>query len=74
MAEWSQFGRLLIIGGLVITVAGLAMVIGARVPFLGRLPGDLTFRRGSWTISAPLATSLLLSVILTIVIKVIVRR
>lgn len=74
MAEWSQLGRFLVIGGVVMVIAGLAVVLGARVPFLGRLPGDLTFHRGNWTVSAPLATSLLLSVILTIVLNIAVRR
>lgn len=72
--EWSQIGRLLVITGLVLAAMGLALLVGARVPFLGRLPGDLMFRRGSFTLSAPLATSLLLSVVLTIILNIAIRR
>ncbi len=72
--EWSQIGRLLVITGLVLAAMGLALLVGVRVPFLGRLPGDLTLRRGSFTLSAPLATSLLLSVVLTIILNIAIRR
>jgi hypothetical protein len=57
--------RLLIVLGLVLLVAGVAMQLG--FPF-GRLPGDLTFRRGNTTVYLPLATSLLVSVVLSIVV------
>ena len=61
-------GRLLIAGGLVMVVAGLAMTYGLP---LGRLPGDFHFRRGSFTLYVPLATSLLASVVLTLVVAII---
>ncbi len=57
-------GRMLVVAGLLIAVVGLVMMAG--VP-LGRLPGDITFRRGNSTISIPIVTCLLLSVLLTIV-------
>jgi DUF2905 family protein len=53
---------LLIVGGLL--VAGSAF--GGKVPFLGRLPGDLYVQRGSWSFYFPLTTSILVSVLLTI--------
>ena len=57
-------GRLLILGGLVMVVAGLAMTYGLP---LGRLPGDFTFRRGGFSIYVPLASCILVSVLLTLV-------
>lgn len=57
-------GRLLILGGLVMVVAGLAMTYGLP---LGRLPGDFTFRRGGVSIYVPLASCILVSVLLTLV-------
>jgi hypothetical protein len=57
-------GRLLIVVGLVIAGIGLLMTLG--VPF-GRLPGDFTVRRGNVTFVFPLATSIVLSVLLTLI-------
>jgi len=57
-------GRTLVVVGLLIAVVGLVMMAG--VP-LGRLPGDITIRRGSITIAIPIVTCLLLSLLLTIV-------
>jgi hypothetical protein len=56
-------GKLLLIAGLVIASVGLVMMAGLPV---GRLPGDLTFRRGNFTFYFPLATSILVSLILTL--------
>jgi hypothetical protein len=57
-------GRTLVVVGLLIALVGL--VIMAGVP-LGRLPGDITIRRGNFTLSIPIVTCLLLSLLLTIV-------
>jgi hypothetical protein len=57
-------GRLLVIIGLVI--AGLGLLISVGLP-IGRLPGDFTIRRGSFTFYFPLATSILASILLTLV-------
>lgn len=56
-------GKFLIVLGLVI--AGIGMLISLGLP-LGRLPGDIAYRRGNFTFYFPLATSILLSIILTI--------
>jgi DUF2905 family protein len=58
-------GKLLLIGGLVI--AGIGLLVMAGVP-LGRLPGDIVVRRGSGTFYFPLATSILLSIILSLLL------
>lgn len=69
----SELGRALIILGIVILVVGIAVSLGPRLPFLGKLPGDISIHRGDTHIYIPLATGLLLSVILTVVINVILR-
>ena len=56
-------GRLLIILGLVIAAAGLLMTWGLPI---GRLPGDFTVRRGNVSFYFPLATSILASIVLTL--------
>jgi hypothetical protein len=57
--------KLLIVVGLVFVAAGVAMQFGLP---LGRLPGDFTFRRGTTTVYLPLATSLLVSVVLSVIV------
>ena len=54
---------LLVVGG-VLVVFGLLLTFGARIPGLGRLPGDFAYRKGNFTLYFPLATSLLLSLVL----------
>jgi hypothetical protein len=69
-----QFGRLLLISGLVLAGLGLVLLLAGRLPFLGRLPGDFTFSRDNVTIYVPLATSIILSVLLTLVLNLLARR
>lgn len=57
-------------GGLVIAGIGLLMMAG--IPF-GRLPGDIVIRKGSGTFYFPLATSILLSIILTLLLSILRR-
>lgn len=67
-------GRLLIILGLLLVAAGLAVIALQRIGLpIGRLPGDMTFRGRNVTIFAPLGTSLLVSVLLTLVLLLIAR-
>ena len=56
-------GKLLVVVGLIIAAVGLLVMMGLP---LGRLPGDITLRRGNSTFYFPLATSILLSVLLTL--------
>ena len=74
--ELSQFGRVLVLVGAVILFLGLLLVVAERVPLIGRLPGDITVRGDGWTLYAPVATSIVLSVLLTLVLTVVawVRR
>ena len=58
-------GRALVIAGVVILVIGLALMFAEKVPFVGRLPGDFTFSGDRWTVYAPIATSIVVSLVLT---------
>ncbi|MBA2564377.1 MAG: DUF2905 domain-containing protein [Gemmatimonadetes bacterium] len=66
-------GRLLLVLGVAIALMGLALVLWPALP-LGRLPGDLRFRVGGGTVFIPLATSILLSVLLTLLLNFFLRR
>jgi len=63
-------GKTLFVIGVLIALIGATMMAG--VP-LGRLPGDLTVRRGAFTFYFPLATSILVSVVLTVVLYLLRR-
>ncbi len=59
-------GRTLILLGLVLVITGLAVSFSGKVPWLGKLPGDFTFRSGGLTVYVPLATCLLLSLLFSL--------
>ena len=67
-------GKLLIVFGLLIAVVGVIVLLAGRLPWLGRLPGDIDIQRGNWTFYFPLATSLLISIVLTLIFWVLGRR
>ncbi len=66
-------GRLLILTGLVFVLVGAALLLAGRVPWLGRLPGDIHVRRGNFELHFPLATCLLLSLVLSGLLWLIAR-
>ena len=67
-------GRLLILFGVVSIVAGLVLLIAPRVPWLGRLPGDVIVERERFTLYLPIVTSLVVSIVLTILLNLFFRR
>ena len=69
-----DLGRLLIVFGVLLVIAGLLLTLGGRIPWLGRLPGDVYVQRGSWTFYFPIVTSLLVSVVLSLLLYLIGRR
>ncbi|MBT0654765.1 DUF2905 domain-containing protein [Geomobilimonas luticola] len=62
------FGRHLILIGLVIAAIGVALSFADRIPWLGRLPGDISIRRENFSFYFPLATSIVISLILSLVL------
>jgi hypothetical protein len=62
-----EFGKMLLILGILFVVIGLFLMLGPKIPLLGRLPGDFIIRRGNFTLYFPLATSILLSIVLTLI-------
>ncbi|HNQ01680.1 MAG TPA: DUF2905 domain-containing protein [Syntrophales bacterium] len=74
MGGFFDFGKTLIIIGLVIAIVGVLIVMGGKVPWIGRLPGDFTFRGEKFTFYFPLATSILISVVLTLLFWFIGKR
>jgi len=71
--DLSTLGKVLLVVGVVVVVAGFALVVAGWLG-MGRLPGDLSFRVGGVRVYLPLATSILLSIVLTVVLSLLARR
>ena len=74
MSPVHEVGKLLLVFGVLLVLADLALMLVGRVPWLGRLPGDVHIERGSWTFYFPLATSLVLSAVLSLILWIVGRR
>jgi len=78
MPELGGVGKLLIgFGVVMIILGGIFLLLGnltGKVPWIGRLPGDIYIERGNWNFYFPLATSILLSIILTLIFSFFGRR
>jgi len=61
------FGKMLILLGIFIILVGLLLMAGDKIPWLGKLPGDIIIRKKNFTFYFPLATCILISLILTLV-------
>ena len=60
------FGRYLIVAGAVILLIGIILATVGRIPFVGRLPGDILIKRDNLTFYFPLTTCIVISLILTL--------
>ncbi len=69
----TDLGRVLLLIGGVFFLLGLMLILLGRLPFLGKLPGDISFQWGNLQVFMPLATMILLSVVLTVVLNLVVR-
>ncbi len=69
-----SFGKLLIVFGVVLAVLGGLLLLVGKVPFLGRLPGDIVIRRENWSLFFPFTTSLAISILLTLLFTLFGRR
>lgn len=69
--EWTGFGKILIGVGILFVILGLGFLFSDRLTFLkwiGRLPGDLSWKGDGWQVHFPIATSLLISLILSLIL------
>jgi hypothetical protein len=62
-----QFGKLLIMVGVLLVVVGIVVLFRPNIPWLGRLPGDIVIERGNTRIYFPVVTSLVVSVVMSLV-------
>lgn len=59
-------GKLLILLGVLLVIAGLLVTYGGKIPFFGKLPGDIRIERENFSFYFPLTTGLLLSVLISL--------
>jgi Zn-dependent protease with chaperone function len=69
-----ELGRALVIFGIVIVLIGGLLMLSGKMPFVGKLPGDIVMKKGNFTLYAPLMTGLILSLLLTLVLNLWSRR
>jgi hypothetical protein len=74
MPGFDSFGKTLMIFGAVLLVVGAALYFGAKIPWLGRLPGDIHVEKGNFSFYFPVVTCIIISVILTVVFNLFGRR
>jgi len=71
MSEISGIGKLSITTGIIIIVAGLIISFMPKIPYLGKLPGDIHIKRKNFTIYFPLTTSIIVSIIASTILTAI---
>ncbi|MDP8234298.1 MAG: DUF2905 domain-containing protein [Candidatus Saelkia tenebricola] len=66
--------KFLILTGMIIVGVGVLLLLFGKIPYLGKLPGDIFVQKKNFTIYFPITTSIILSVILTIILRFILKR
>ena len=66
MSPFGSLKKILIIFGIVLVVIGLILILGDKIPWIGRLPGDIYIKREKFTFYFPLMTSIIISLLLTL--------
>ncbi|MEE8637429.1 MAG: DUF2905 domain-containing protein [Candidatus Margulisiibacteriota bacterium] len=67
-------GRMILYLGIILVLIGGFFILVAKVPWFGRLPGDIVYRRGEMTIFVPITTMILVSIVLTLLMNIVWRR
>jgi hypothetical protein len=70
MAGFGDLGKMLIIFGIVIAGIGVLLLVGDKIPWIGRLPGDIMIKREKFTFYFPIVTCIIISMILTLLFSI----
>ena len=63
-------GKLFVILGIVLIITGLAFMFGDKIPYIGKLPGDIFIRKERFSLYFPITTSIIISIILTVLFSI----
>ncbi len=66
--EFHNIGKFLVVAGVVIVVAGVGLLFFDKIPFLGKLPGDINIKRENFHFYFPIMTGIVLSVLISLII------
>jgi len=69
----SHFAKILIFVGSLLILLGIIFIIGSKIPYFGKLPGDIYIKRENFTFYAPIGTCLVLSIIFSIIFYLVSR-
>jgi uncharacterized membrane protein len=69
-----EIGRTIVIAGVLLVIVGVLLLFSDKIPWIGRLPGDIVVRRKNFTFFFPIVTCILLSILLTILFRLFFRR
>jgi len=64
-----DFGRLFILFGILMVGIGFLIIFTSKIPFLGKLPGDIYYHKDGFTFYFPRVTSIIISIILSLIFK-----
>ncbi|HHF98201.1 MAG TPA: DUF2905 domain-containing protein [Candidatus Aerophobetes bacterium] len=67
-------GKLLVMMGIFLVLVGVFFWIGPKIPFLGKLPGDIYFKKGNFAFYFPVVTCILISIILSLILTLLFGR
>jgi len=75
MSGFEAMGKMLVFMGLLVVIMGLLLIFipKLKVPFLGKLPGDIIIQRERFSFYFPIVTCIVISILLTIVLNVVIR-
>lgn len=74
MFDFSTLGKLLISIGVFVLIIGIIIVLAGKIPGIGRLPGDIYYRKGNFTFYFPLATSVIVSLLLSLILNLVLKK
>jgi hypothetical protein len=66
--EFQQFGKIMIFAGIFLLVIGILFIFGDKIPFIGRLPGDIYIKKSNFTFYFPIVSSILVSLLISFII------
>jgi hypothetical protein len=72
--EIQSLGKIILVMGIFLVVFGSLIILSPKIPFIGRLPGDILIKRDNFTVFFPLASSIIISLIITIILNLLLGR
>lgn len=69
-----EFGYIIVLAGLILLIIGGFMIFGEKIPFLGKLPGDILIKKKNFTFYFPITTFIILSIIFSLILRIFFKK